>query len=254
MVLYEFDKYTVIYNLGSIMIATIINTIAIAFGSIIGILIHKNIKKEYEKSIFTAAGIISAVIGIQMVSSTKYILILALSLMLGGLLGTWLRIEDRIYVFGELLKKRFDRDDSSKFAQGFLTTSVLFCVGAMALVGSFKAGTEGDYTILLTKSVLDGFVAIMFAAAFGISVFFSAFSVLIYQGILTILSTIIKPYVSEIMISELSATGGTVVLMIAINLLDLKKIKTGDYFPALLFTAIFVLLLPFVEKITSLWL
>ncbi len=237
------------------MIATIINTISVAVGSLIGILIHKSIKKEYEKSIFTAAGIISMVIGIQMVLSTQYILILALSLMIGGLLGTYLKIEDRIYIFGEILKKYFaKKDNSSKFAEGFLTSSVLFCVGAMALVGSFKAGTEGDYTIILTKSVLDGFVAIMLAAAFGISVFFSAFSILIYQGILTMLSTVIKPYVSEIMINELSATGGAVVLMIAINLLGLKKIKTGDYFPALIFTAIFVLMLPFIEKISSIWL
>ncbi len=235
------------------MIATIINTITIAFGSLIGILIHKSIKKEYEKSIFNAAGIISIVIGIQMVLPVKYILILALSLMLGGLLGTFIRIEDRIYIFGEFLKKRFDKEDnSSTFAQGFLTSSVLFCVGAMALVGSFKAGTEGDYTIILTKSILDGFVAIMLAAAFGISVLFSAFSVLIYQGILTLLSTVIKPYVSDIMINELSAVGGAIVLMIGINLLELKKIKTGDYVPALVIAAIFVLLLPTIEKISKL--
>lgn len=236
------------------MIATIINALAVAIGSLIGILIHKSIKKEYEKSIFTAAGIITIVIGMQMALSTKYILILALSLMIGGIFGTYLRIEDRIYVFGELLKKHFDKkDSSSKFAEGFLTSSVLFCVGAMALVGSFKAGTEGDYTIILTKSVLDGFVAIMLAAAFGISIFFSAFSILIYQGILTILSKIIKPYMSDIMIGELSATGGAIVIMIAINLLGLKKIKTGDYIPALILVVIFVLMLPFIEKISSLW-
>lgn len=234
------------------MIATIINTLAVIIGSLIGILLHKHMKEEYEKSIFIAAGIVSVVIGAQMVLATEYILILALSLMLGGLLGSFLRIEDRIYMLGNIIKERFaKKDDSSNFAEGFLTSSILFCVGAMSLVGSFKAGTEGDYTIILTKSVLDGFVSIMLAAAFGISIFFSAFVVLIYQGLLTILSTIIKPYVSDIMLNELSSTGGAIVLMIAINLLGIKKIKTGDFIPALIFTVVFVLVLPYIEIIAS---
>ncbi len=234
------------------MIATIINTFAVIIGSFIGILLHRHMKKKYEEAIFIAAGITTIVIGIQMVLMTKYILILSLSLMLGGLLGSYLRIEDRIYVFGNIIKKRFaEKDNSSNFAEGFLTSTLLFCVGAMSLIGSFKAGTEGDYTIILTKSILDGFVSIMLAAAFGISIFFSAFSILLYQGLLTILSTFIKPYVSDIMLNELSATGGAMVLMISINLLGIKKIKTGDFIPALLFTVIFILLLPYIEIIGS---
>ena len=234
------------------MIATIINTFAVIIGSFIGILLHRHMKKKYEEAIFIAAGITTIVIGIQMVLMTKYILILSLSLMLGGLLGSYLRIEDRIYVFGNIIKKRFaKKDNSSNFAEGFLTSTLLFCVGAMSLIGSFKAGTEGDYTIILTKSILDGFVSIMLAAAFGISIFFSAFSILLYQGLLTIFSTFMKPYVSDIMLNELSATGGAMVLMIAINLLGIKKIKTGDFIPALLFTVIFILLLPYIEIIGS---
>ena len=121
----------------------------------------------------------------------------------------------------------------SSFAFGFLNASVLFCVGAMALVGSFKAGAEGDYDLILTKSVMDGVVAIMFAGAMGIGVGFSAISVLLYQGALTLLAVQIKPYVSATMLTELSAVGGALIVMIGINLLGLRKVRTGDFLPAL---------------------
>lgn len=124
-------------------------------------------------------------------------------------------------------------ESGSGFAYGFLNASVLFCVGAMALVGSFKAGTEGDYDLILTKSVMDGVVAIIFAGAMGIGVGFSALSVLLYQGALTLAAGWIKPYVSETMISELTAVGGALIIMIGINLLGLKKIRTGDFLPSI---------------------
>jgi uncharacterized membrane protein YqgA involved in biofilm formation len=148
--------------------------------------------------------------------------------------------------FGRRLKNRFDRSaEGSSFALGFLNASVLFCSGAMAIVGSFKAGTEGDYSIIFTKSILDGFMSVIFAGALGKGVIFSALSVLLYQGALTILSVWIKPFVTEIMLSELTAIGGALVIMIGLGLLDLKKIKTADFIPALLVMVLLVLALPF---------
>ncbi len=228
------------------MIATIINALAVVVGSLVGLLLRKGIKEQYQKIIFAASGITSLVIGIQMALSTKHLLAFALALIVGGLAGTALNIEGSIMKFGERLKNRFDRSaEGTSFALGFLNASVLFCSGAMAIVGSFKAGTEGDYSIIFTKSILDGFMSMIFAGALGKGVIFSALSVLVYQGALTILSVWIKPFVTEIMLSELTAIGGALVIMIGLGLLDVKKIKTADFIPSLLVTVLLVLALPF---------
>lgn len=231
------------------MIATIINAVLIVLGTMIGLLMRKGFSEKAKDTVFTATGIISLVIGFSMAIGGSHILALALSLIIGGLVGTAMDIEGAIFRFGEWLRVRFTpkakpgpettaaRDSNpegkSSFAFGFLNASVLFCVGAMALVGSFKAGAEGDYDLILTKSVMDGVVAIMFAGAMGIGVGFSALSVLVYQGALTLLAVQIKPYVSATMLTELSAVGGALIVMIGINLLGLRKIRTGDFLPAL---------------------
>ena len=193
-----------------------------------------------------------------MAIQTEHVLSMALSIIAGGLIGTAMDIEGAIFRLGEWLRVKFEKRPGSPavggastagtepaaagFAYGFLNASVLFCVGAMALVGSFKAGTEGDYDLILTKSVMDGFVAVMFAGAMGIGVGFSAVTVLVYQGGLTLAASWVKPYVTPVMISELSAVGGALVMMIGINLLGLKKIKTGDFLPALVLVVVFSML------------
>jgi uncharacterized protein len=229
------------------MLATIINALAIVVGSLVGLLARKGLSKRFETAIFTAAGMTTIVIGVQMAMKASHILAFALALILGGLVGTAIRIEDGIMALGERIKNRFARgEEGSTFALGFLNASVLYCAGAMAIVGAFKAGTEGDYTLLLTKSILDGTVSIIFAGAMGVGVAFSALSVLAYQGILTLLSTWAKPFVSDLLLSELTGVGGAFVLMIGLGLLDIKKLKTGDFLPALVFTVIFVFAMPYV--------
>ena len=130
-----------------------------------------------------------------------------------------------------------------------MNASVLFCVGAMSIVGSFKAGVEHDYTIIFTKSILDGFMAISFAAAMGIGTMFSIIFILIYQGGLTLLSGVLQPYVSDLLITEVSAVGGAMIIMIGVNLLGLKKIKTANYLPALVIEILFVVLVPIVKNL-----
>ncbi len=233
------------------MIATIINALAIILGTAVGLLVRKTFSERAKDAVFNATGVISLVIGITMAIKTEHVLAFALSIIIGGLIGTALDIEGAIYKLGEWLRVKFSKKpgsaaqtvkdteqglaavEPSNFAFGFLNASVLFCVGAMALVGSFKAGAEGDYDLILTKSVLDGFIAIIFTGAMGIGVGFSAISVLVYQGALTLAAGWIKPYATPIMIQELSAAGGALVIMIGINLLGLKKIRTGDFLPAL---------------------
>jgi uncharacterized protein len=229
------------------MLATVINALAIIAGSLIGILLKKGLSKRFETAIFTAAGLTSLVIGIQMALKTSHILAFALALILGGIVGTAIKIEDAVLKLGERLKNRFARkDEGGTFALGFLTASILYCSGAMAIIGSFKAGTEGDYSLLLTKSILDGTLSLLFASAMGPGVAFSSISVFVYQGILTLISIWVKPYVSDLMLAELTGIGGALVIMIGLSLLDIKKLKTGDFIPALLFTILFVLVMPYV--------
>ena len=237
------------------MIATFINVGTIILGTIIGLLLRKGLSEAARQLIFAATGVISLIIGFSLALGGQQPIALALSLIIGGLIGNALGIEAAIFRLGVWLGKRFGQADQAgragaaaltvdagqsapsapraSFAYGFLNASILFCVGAMALVGSFKAGAEGDYTLLITKSVMDGFIAIMFSGAMGIGVGFSALSVLVYQGGLTLLSTWLKPLVSAELLTELSAIGGALVIMIGLNLLELKKIKTGDFLPAL---------------------
>ncbi len=243
------------------MIATIINALAIVAGSFLGLAFARKITDEMSDIIASAAGIVTLVIGMQMAFQTRNVIYLALALILGGIFGTWWDIDGLILSLGRFLERRFGgakksrvtdgQPTNSRFAYAFLNSSVLFCVGAMAIVGSFKAGVEKDYTMLFTKSVLDGFMAIVFASAMGIGTAFSALSILVYQGLLTLGSGFLKPFMTEQMVAELTGTGGALVLMIAVNLLGLRKLKTANYLPALLIVAGFVLIDPWVQRIAA---
>lgn len=226
------------------MIATVVNALAVLLGSLLGLLLHGKLRQSFKAIVFIGAGLTTIVIGVQMALASSRIVLLALSLIIGGILGEWWKIEDGILSLGDALKRTFAKKENGKdFAYGFLDASVLFCVGAMALIGSFKAGAEGDYTLILTKSVLDGFMAIVLTAAFGVGVAFSAIPVLVYQGGLTLAATWLKPLVNEALLKELTGVGGALVLMIGINLLGLAKLKTANFLPSLLLIVGFVALL-----------
>jgi len=227
------------------MIATIINCATVIVGSLIGLLLHKKINEGFRRVVYVGAGMVSIILGIKMGLVTTRIVFMALALILGGILGEWWNIEGGILRFGEFLKKRFAKKESGKdFAGGFLNASVLFCVGAMTLVGAFKAGAEGNYDLILTKSIMDGFMAIMLTAAMGVGVAFSAITILVYQGGITLLAGVLQPLVNQLLLDELTAVGGVLVIMIGLNLLGLSKLKTANYIPALLITIALIALEP----------
>ena len=236
------------------MIATIVNCATVLVGSLLGLLFNRRITDRFKTVIYIGIGMFTLVIGVMMALETTRILFVGLSVVTGGLLGSWWKIEGRILRIGERLQARFDKKEAGEgntFALGYLNASILFCVGAMTIVGSFRAGAEGNLDLILTKSVMDGFMAILLTAAMGIGVAFSILTILVYQGGLTLLAGLIAPYVSELVLSELSGTGGILVMMIGFNLLKLKEIKTGDFLPALLVILVFVLLEPVVLRIFS---
>lgn len=230
------------------MIAVFVNCATVILGSIIGLIFSRKVSNELSNIVTAAAGIISVVIGLQMAFKYNSIIVLSLALIAGGLLGSWWDIDGKILNLGKWLERRFAKtesagsDDAPKqnFAYAFLNASVLFCVGAMSIVGSFKAGIDKDYTLIFTKSILDGFMAVVFAAAMGPGTLFSALSILVYQGLLTLSSTWIEPFISEAMLTEISATGGALIIMIGINLLQLRTLKTANYLPAIVLAALFV--------------
>ncbi len=234
------------------MIATVINALAVLFGSFVGLVLKGHIHDRYEKTVFTALGIFTLVLGISMAQKPCNSLYMVFSLVLGGLLGTWMRIEDRILSFGGWIKNRLPGSmREGQFAMGFLDATVLFCVGAMTIVGSFKAGIDKDYQLLLLKSVMDGSVAILLAAVMGWGVAFSAFSILIVQGTLTLMSSAVAPFVEQAMIDAVSAVGGLLIIMIGINLLKLKKIQIANFMPALVLIILFQLADPWLSRFTG---
>jgi uncharacterized protein len=232
------------------MIATVINAAAVVVGTLLGVLLHRAIGDRFRHSIYSGIGVMTLVIGFSMALGVQRVLYFALALVIGGVLGTWWRIEDGVLKLGEVLKNRFQRrDGAGQFAFGFLSASVIFCVGAMTIVGSFQAGAEGNYELLLTKSVMDGAMSVLLASVMGPGVGFSALMILLYQGALTLLSSGLKPLITELLLSEITAVGGALVVMIGINLLELRKIRTADFVPALLVVIVFVALDPFLAPL-----
>lgn len=234
------------------MIAAVVNALAIVFGALIGLLLKGKIHDKYENVVFTALGVFTLLLGIRMAQEDCNALYMVFSLVLGGLLGTWMGLEDLVLRLGEGLKKILPgRMGEGQFALGFLDATVLFCVGAMTIVGSFKAGIEGDYSLIFLKSVMDGSVSVLLAAVMGWGVAFSAVSVLFIQGALTLLSTWVAPYVDEAMIHAVSAVGGCLIMMIGINLLKIKKIKTANFIPAIILIILFQLADPYIAQFIS---
>lgn len=227
------------------MIAVLVNCFTIILGSLLGIIFSKKITSRLSEVIQTGAGVVVLVLGIEMTLQCDNILFLTFSLMAGGIIGSIIDIDGKIFKIGQWLGTKLPQKEeksTSSFGYGFLNASVLFCVGAMSIVGSIEAGVNGNYSVIFTKSLLDGFMAIVFASSMGVGVVFSFLTVLIYQGALTLLATVIAPYMDEVLLAELTASGGALIIMIAINLLGLKSIKTANYLPAVFLCVLFVLL------------
>ncbi|MDR1748577.1 MAG: DUF554 domain-containing protein [Spirochaetaceae bacterium] len=240
------------------MIAVFINCAAVVIGALTGLLFSRRITEDFSQVVRSGAGISTLVLGMQMAFKYENVIFLVLSLILGGVFGSWWDIDGKILLLGKALerrvygKKRTPPDGTPRttsFAYGFLNSSVLFCVGAMSIVGSFQAGIDGDYSTILTKSVLDGFMAIVFGAAMGVGTAFSAVSIFVYQGLLTLAAGFLRDFVSESLLAELTGVGGALILMIGFNLLGITRIKTANYLPAMLLVVIFVLAAPLVPRI-----
>lgn len=237
------------------MTGTILNIITVLIGSALGILIGDRLPQRARETVIRALGLTTLAIGVKMFFASQNELIPLGGMLVGGLLGEWWRIEDRLHDLGAWLQARVarttgeaggddDDDPAQRFIRGFVTTSLLFCVGPMTILGSIQDGLTGDYRLLAIKSLLDGFGALAFASSMGIGVAFSALVILVYQGGLSLLASQADALLTEPMIAEMTATGGILILGIAISsLLEIKPIRVGNYLPALIIAPLIVAIL-----------
>jgi uncharacterized protein len=245
---------------------TLINVATVLAGSTLGLLFGSRLPDRVRQTVIAGLGLFTAAYGLLIFLDTQNPIIVLGGLLLGGIAGELLRIEDRLRGLGEWVERTFisrsRREDGlakekadepqqlavaakkERFVMGFLTSSLVFCVGPMTILGSIQDGLTGDYSTLAIKSVLDGFASLAFASTLGVGVAFSALVVLIYQGGLTLLAAQANAIVTVQMMNEMTAAGGVLLLGIAVSsLLEIKPIRVGNFLPALVFTPLIVAIL-----------
>ena len=226
------------------MIGVLVNTITVIIGSCVGLLLKKGIPQRLTTAIMLGIGLCTIYIGVDGMMEGENTLVLIVSMVLGALVGTWLNLDGKIQALGDWMEQKFNRNQSENgtsqvsLAQGFVTAALLFCVGSMTIVGSLNAGISGDNEMLFTKSLLDLISSSMLAASLGLGVLLSAVFVLVFQGALVLLASVLAPFLTTAAIAELTCCGSVLILALGLNLIGVTKFKVADYLPALVFVPI----------------
>ncbi len=219
---------------------SLVNAAAIIAGSLLGVLLHGRFPDRFRTIVFQGLGLCVLLIGIQMALKVENILIVIFSVLLGGIIGELLDLEGLFERLAGRFKKMMRSKDTG-FTDGLITASLIFCIGAMAIVGSFDEGIRGDATVLYTKSILDGFAAVALASTYGLGVLFSFLPVLLYQGGLTLFAGFFQQHFTPQLIAQLTSTGGMLILGIGFTLLDIKRVKLSNLLPSLLVVVVLTL-------------
>jgi len=225
-----------------------INVAAVVAGGTLGTLLGEGLPSRIRHIIMHGVGLVTLAVGMSMAITTKNFVLVLVSIIIGGILGEWWRLEERLDGAGKWLEakaSRFPFLARGEFTKGFVTASLVFCVGPMTVLGSIQDGLSGDYTLLAVKSVLDGFSSLAFAASMGMGATFAAITVLVYQGILTLGASLFQTILTDAMITEMTATGGVMILGIGLLLLEIKRVRVANFLPAL---AVIPLLVALWEK------
>jgi len=223
------------------MKGTLVNTATVILGSSVGLLVGVRLPEKINTIVMHALGLATLLIGFKMAFKTENILLVIGSLAIGGIIGEILKLEEGLEKLGDFIKKKV-KSESGSFVLGFVTSSLVFCLGPMTIVGSIQDGVSGDASVLYAKSLLDGFASMVFASSLGVGVLFSSLTVLLFQGSLTILGSRLSFLLRPAILNELTATGGLIVVGIGIYLLGIKKIKVGNFLPALAVVVILALI------------
>jgi uncharacterized membrane protein YqgA involved in biofilm formation len=243
------------------MIGTLINVLTVLVGSTLGLLFGAQLPERVRQTVIAGLGLFTAAIGLQMFLQTDNSIVVLGALLAGGVLGEWWKIETRLSNLGRFLEVKFARKkppsgdtgeagsqvenpEGSRFVRGFLTSSLVFCVGPMTILGSIQDGLTGDYHLLAIKSVLDGFASLAFASSLGIGVLFSTLVVFTFQGGISLLAAQAQALITTPMMNEMTAVGGVLLLGLAISsLLEIKPIRVGNFLPALVLAPLIVAIL-----------
>lgn len=215
------------------MTGTIINVVLVIAGSTLGLLIHKRFPERIRVIVFQAIGLFTIMLGIYLGLKSTAFLVIIFSLISGALIGEGFYLQERIEKGGDYLKKWL-RVKNENFTEGLVTAFMLFCVGSFTILGAIEEGLTGEYNLLLTKSVLDGFSSIALASAFGFGVMFSVIPLFIYQGALTIFASYVEPFLDIALQNEITAVGGIMIVGLGLNIMDVKKIRVLNLTPGLL--------------------
>ncbi|MDR2543325.1 MAG: DUF554 domain-containing protein [Treponema sp.] len=237
------------------MLGPIVNAAAIVFCSLIGCFLLKKIPERFEDHIKKALGLTIIYIGVKGSLQNENILLLVMSIAVGAVLGELIDIDKWMNRFGQWVEQKLKmggsetqaasvkiKNSEHSFSKGFVSASILFCSGSMAIVGSMESGLQGNHEMLFAKSVLDGCISLVFSASMGIGVAFSALSVFVYQGAITLGSAAISGFLTEEIIREMSATGSLIIAGIGLNFLGIKEIKVANLIPAVFIPGIWLTL------------
>lgn len=217
------------------MLGTIVNALAIIAGSLLGLIFSRGIPDTYKEIIMSAVGLSVILIGIKSALVSDDLMVVIFSVIIGAGIGEFLRIEERLEKLGKYFERKIaaKSGDTGSLARGFVTASLVFCVGSMAIVGSLESGLTGNHQTLFAKSVLDGVTSIIFASTMGIGVMFSSVPVFLYQGAITITAVFMKSFLVPETIAQMTSVGGLLILSIGLNLLGTTKIKIGNLVPGI---------------------
>lgn len=225
-------------------LGTLVNSGAILAGAGAGLLLRRGLPEKWQESIMQGVALCIIVIGVQMAFKSENIMIVIFSIVLGAIVGEGIDIDTKLQRFGDWIGRKLigghDAGAAKAIGEGFVAASLIYCVGAMAIIGSLQDGLKGDTTILFAKSTLDGIIAIILTANLGIGVALSAVSVLLYQGTLTLLAGVLEPVLTTSILNEVTATGGILIMAIGVNMLKVVQIRISNLLPAVLWAGIIV--------------
>ncbi|AGE24067.1 putative integral inner membrane protein [Geobacillus sp. GHH01] len=232
-----------------VLLGTIVNAVSIIAGALIGKWLHR-IPERVKETVMGGIGLAVALLGIQMGMKSEQFLVVIFSLVFGGILGEWWNWEEKLNQLGQWLEAKVSGNGQGSIAKGFVSATLLFVIGAMAIVGALDSGLRGDHSVLYTKSILDGFASVILTTTLGIGVIFSALPVVVYEGSIALLATQIERFVpKEVLdsfIAESTATGGILIMAIGLNMLGLTNIRVANLLPSILITAAAVFILSLV--------
>ena len=223
------------------MLGTFVNCAAIVFGALVGLLFKNGIPERYNQTVMQAVGLAVMLVGLRSALGCDDLMIVIVSVCIGALIGEWIGIEARLKQLGDFIESRMTKEGNG-FSAGFVSASLLFCIGSMAIVGSLESGLAGNHATLFAKAFLDGIISIILAASLGFGVMFSSVPVLLYQGTITLAASLIKPYLIPAVVAQMSGVGGLLILGIGMNMIRKDQLKVGNMLPGIFIPLVYYVL------------